>query len=426
MSRENKFTPDFNAMINIVMFNSIGFFFLEYLIPVVATIIIGASGLEIGLIFSVQVIGYMISSFFTGFITDKVKSKTRLVLLGAFGRGIAYFILYTALIFNSIIGIGIGTFSIGFFAGFFWIPFDTLIAEKSRKNNRSEAYGKRDAAMGRGTVLGAFIGFTIFGFASGYTNNPFLIYLAIVLFGVSNFIGGYKFYKNVDESVKFVEQEENNKAINQNIGKNSNLISTITFGLIFLGVVLLLANVNSSLARPFYNVYIIKEIISDKTLAMFIYAPSGFIALFISPIIGRYVDKLNPMIGITISSTLGSIVTWFLINATVPLLFAILLTLDLMIVSVGNLTFQNFLSRITIKHRGKIMGFRTLMVNFGSVIGPILGGIALDMLGLKAPFIISIFVELSLIPFYLLAVYLMKSHLKEKYGLIEPVKVESI
>lgn len=133
MKSENRFTSDFNSMINIVMFNSVGFFFLEYLIPIVASIIIGATGLQIGLLFSVQVIGYMISSFFTGFITDKIKSKTSLILLGSFGRGIAYFILYTALIFSSLIGIGISTFCIGFFAGFFWIPFDTLIAEKSHK-----------------------------------------------------------------------------------------------------------------------------------------------------------------------------------------------------------------------------------------------------------------------------------------------------
>ncbi len=426
MSTEKKFTPDFNAMISIVMFNSIGFFFLDYIIPVVSSKILGASNLQIGLIFVVQVIGYMMSSFFIGFITDKVKSKTSLILIGSFGRGIAYFFLYTALIFSSLIGIGIGTFSIGFFAGFFWIPFDTLVAEKSSKNHRSEAYGKRDAAIGRGTILGSLIGFPIFGFASGYTNIPLLIYLAILIFGISNFYGGIKFYKKVDESIKFTGQDDNNSMKNQNNSSSTNLLSTFSFGLIFLALVLLLANINGSLARPFFNVYIINEIINDETLAMFIYAPSGFIALFLSPKIGRYVDKIHPMIGITISSVLGSLVTWFLINTNEPFLFASLLTLDLTIVTIGNLTFQNFLSRVTIKHRGKLMGFRTVMVNFGSVIGPILGGLVSDIMGLKAPFIISIFVELSLVPFYILSVYLMKDHLKEKYEIIEKMELERI
>ncbi|MFX1299281.1 MAG: MFS transporter [Promethearchaeota archaeon] len=426
MNAEKKFTHDFNAMINIAMFNSIGFFFLEYLIPVVATVIIGASGLQIGLLFSVQVIGYIISSFFTGFITDKIKSKTKLILLGSFGRGIAYFILYIALIFSSLIGIGISTFSIGFFAGFFWIPFDTLIAEKSNKYNRSEAYGKRDAAMGRGTILGAFIGFSIFGFASGYTNNPFLIYLAILIFGISNFYGGYKFHKKVDDSIKFLEQDNNNDFNDKNHIGSSKFLNTFTFGLIFLAIVLLLANINGSLSRPFINVYIINEIINDKTIAMFVYAPSGFISLFLSPKIGRYVDKLHPMIGISLSSILGSLITWILINTNNPYLFALLLTLDLTIVTIGNLTFQNFLSRVTIKNRGKLMGFRNVMINIGTIIGPILGGTALDLMGLKAPFIISIFVELSLIPFYILSVYFMKNHLREKYEMKEKIKFERI
>ncbi|MFX1592649.1 MAG: MFS transporter [Promethearchaeota archaeon] len=423
MGLEKKFTSDFNAMINIVMFNSIGFFFLDYLIPVVAAKILAATGLQIGLLFSVQVFGYMISSFFTGLITDKVKSKTKLVLLGSFGRGTAYFILYTALIFSSLIGIGIGTFSIGFFAGFFWIPFDTLIAEKSNKNHRAEAYGKRDAAIGRGAILGSSIGFPIFGFASGYTDIPFLVYLAILLFGISNFYGGFRFHKKVNESIKFPTQETNNIIKNQN---NTKLLGTITFGLIFLAIVLLLANINGSLARPYFNVYIINEIINDESIAMLVYAPSGLISMFLSPKIGRYVDKLHPSVGITIASILGSIITWFLINTYNPFLFAILLTLDITIVTIGALTFQNFLSRITIRHRGKIMGFRIVMVNFGTIIGPILGGLVLDIMGLKAPFIISIFVELSLIPFYLLAVYLMKGHLKEKYELREPIELERI
>jgi MFS family permease len=131
------------------------------------------------------------------------------------------------------------------------------------------------------------------------------------------------------------------------------------------------------------------------------------------------------MIGITISSAFGSLITWFLISTNNPYLFATLLTLDLTIVTVGNLTFQNFLSRITIKHRGKVMGFRSFMVNIGTVIGPIIGGILFDMAN-KIPFILSIFVELSLIPFYILAVYFMKGYLKETYELGEKIELERI
>jgi len=124
MNEIHKFTPDFNRMIRIALLNTMGFFFLDYLIPVVSSQFLGASGLEIGLIFAVQTLGHTISSFFVGFLTDKVKHKKILIMIGSFGRGFSYFLLYFALLLNSLFLIGIGMFSLGFLAGFFWIPFN--------------------------------------------------------------------------------------------------------------------------------------------------------------------------------------------------------------------------------------------------------------------------------------------------------------
>lgn len=84
------------------------------------------------------------------------------------------------------------------------------------------------------------------------------------------------------------------------------------------------------------------------------------------------------------------------------------------IINTANLIFANLVSRITSKHRGKIFGFFQFFGNIGAIIGPILGGIALDSPGLKAPFLISIVVELCLIPFYIILVRIIKPHLREK------------
>lgn len=81
----------------------------------------------------------------------------------------------------------------------------------------------------------------------------------------------------------------------------------------------------------------------------------------------------------------------------------------------ASLIFQNLVSRITIEHRGKIIGIGEFFTFFGSEIGPILGGFVWDFMGPKFPFIISIFVELSLIPLYLVVVYLLIPHLAESY-----------
>jgi len=44
-------------------------------------------------------------------------------------------------------------------AGVFWVPFNTFIAEKSNKDNRSQAFGKRDSANAIGQIIGSLFGF---------------------------------------------------------------------------------------------------------------------------------------------------------------------------------------------------------------------------------------------------------------------------
>ena len=81
----------------------------------------------------------------------------------------------------------------------------------------------------------------------------------------------------------------------------------------------------------------------------------------------------------------------------------------------AGLLFRNLLSRITIEHRGKILGISSFSANIGSIIGPILGGFVWDISGPKAPFIVSIFVELCLIPLYFIVVHLLLPHVAETY-----------
>lgn len=421
-----RYTNDFKAMIQIVILNSFGFFFLEFILQYFAYQRLYASGIQIGLIFSVIVIGHLISSFFTGIITDRIKSKTKLILLGSFGRGSSYFIIYMAIILNSLIGLGIGSFILGFFAGFFWIPFDTLIAEKSNKDHRSHAYGKRDSAIGKGLFIGAIIGFSIFSLGIIYTDNPFIIYSAIPLFGIANFIAGIQFVLKVDESIKFSDDiiETNNNQTDEAI--KGAVPKLLLIGSIFLLVVLLMSSINGSLAKPFLNIYLLEIIESDPIIVAMIYLPSGIISMLLAPKLGEIVDKIHPIIGISITSLIGSIVTWFLINTTNIFIFAVLLIFDSTIYGTASLVLINLLSRVTIKHRGKIMGFQSIFVNLGSILGPIFGGLAWDFIGITAPFIISIFVELCLIPLYWIAVYFVKPHLTETYEFTKKIDTETI
>ena len=412
MSENSRFTPDLRSMINILILNSLGFFFLDFLTYYYTSQEISATGLQVGLIFTLNIFGNILSSTFTGIVTDKVKSKSKLILIGSFGRGIAYFVIYIAFFYASLIGIYIGYFSLGFFVGFFWIPFNTLISQKSQKQNRSEAFGKREAAVGRGLVIGAIIGFTIFNFAVNYTDNPLIIYLAIPLSGLANFYAGIKFIRKVDESIVIttIDTNTNRKSKSDKILKRN-----IVIGMSLISIVLLLANMNGSLARPFLNFYLLEVITSDPFLASLVYLPAGAISMFIAPKLGKLADRIKPELSISITSIIGAITTWLLINTNNYFIFSILLTVDVTVVQTANLVVQNLISRISIAHRGKSFSALQIFMGFGNVVGPIMGGLAWDFISITAPFIISIIVEICLIPFYVVATIIIKPLLKEGF-----------
>jgi MFS family permease len=412
------YTEDFKFMVNIVIFNSMGFFFFNFLIPIVARINMNSSATEVGIIISLITIGLIISSSFVGFLVDRTDSKRNLVMIGSFGRATAYFVIYLAIVVNSLVILGIGTLILGFLAGFFWIPLDTLVAQKSSKDHRSHAYGKRDSANAIGQIIGGLAGFGIFFGLSAVNASPFFLYSAFLLYGIMNLIAGILFYTKVDETIKYYGDEVQNTAnSSESPENNSSAITKIMLiGMIILSCVILLSSVNHTLARPYLNIYILENITDEMGFVILAYFPTALFATFLAPRLGKLADKIPPAIGIPILASSGALMTWLLISTTNIWIFTGLLLIDLTIGMSAGLIFINIMSRINIKHRGKIMSLSSFFTNLGSSIGPILGGFVYDSLGSAAPFIISIFVELLIIPLYLIIIKILIPYAEETYS----------
>jgi MFS family permease len=385
----------------------------------------GATAFQISIVSASWFIGRLLSGFITGVIADRIKSKKTLVIIGSLGRGSAYFIIYTAFITNQISILAIGHATMGVCAGVFWIPLNLIVTDKSNKDHRAQAYGRRESLNAVGQIIGSLFGFTLLMTLSYYTNNPIFVFGAIPAYGISNIIAGILFYKRVDESIKFTHSDEviQNNSSSDDPPKNKVFTSkSFIIGIIFLVSLLLLGNINGSIARPFLNVYLIEEIlnlditsIENSLVAVWAYLPAGLLATLLAPKFGVLVDKVRPLIGITITSSLGALMTWLLINSSNFWVYSFFLLFDLSIGMSAGLLFSNFYSRISKEHRGKIFGLGDTFMFLGSIIGPMIGGIVWDTISPQLPFIISIFVELSLIPLYLAAVYLLLPHMAESY-----------
>jgi len=427
-----KLTPDFVPMIRIIFWNSIGFFFFSFLVPFVTVQLLGATGIELGLTFSIQTIGGLISAPIVGYLTDRVSRKLLILigLIGSFGRATCYILMYLGIISSSLVVFTVGMFVLGFFVGFFWTPLDTLISEKSNKANRSFAFGKRAGMIGRGNFLGSIISFTIFGLANFFVpENLFLVYSPLILFAGSNIFGGITFHLKVDEHLTLDKHIFNlfpssvepslisKEPVIQDtpIKSKNNLAIGFFIGFSVLTISFMMSSMNSSLAYPFFQVYLIEELkVNNPTLVMLIYFPSQIVSLLLAPKLGKIADKINPIIGVAFVSGLGALVTGLIINSTSGFMFGLILLFDSTFAWGGNLILQNVLSRISKIHRGKIFGLAQCLSLFGAVLGPILGGFVWDAFGPTAPFVISIFIELSVIPLYVIAIKMLKPYMAEK------------
>jgi MFS family permease len=373
-------------------------------------------------------------------LTDKY-SKKLLVLLGSIGRGISYLILYAAILIKSLWLFTGGAFFLGFSVGVFWQPYDALVAQKSYKTKRSYAFGRRAGLMGVGNLLGALISITIFTLVTYYLPGYLgLQYSPLILFFGTNVLAGIIFYRRVDENLQIDDIFKNGIVSNPEIpsiqesiptpsvpSKKKYLTKPLFIAFLVFGFTALLSAVNQTIAEPFIQNFVrdfiipgdkLRQIINaDDVYVMLIYFPGPIIGQLASPLIGRFCDKIKIKWSVPVVAILGATFTLILINLQTGWSFALLLLVDIMFAIGGGLIFQNFLSRISKQHRGKIFGMLSWTSRIGAIIGPILGGLLWDLnypTSARLPFIISIFVEVGLIVPFLISIKLLQPHLVEK------------
>ncbi len=411
---ENGLASDFQNLIKIARWNYVGIPFIEFLTPYFSKDILNASSTEIGFIVSAVLLGVILSSAVTGYLTKKVGSK-KLMVIASFGRGLSYLAIYFSFVFHSIPSLIIVEFVKGIFVGVFEVSFEVFVADKSHKTKRSFAFGKVVSNKGIIFFIGGFLSFGVYGVLNHFELYHFLQLSPMILFSAILILTGFRIKSKVEgNNLAYVNNgREKIHAQEKIISKRSKIPRAFILGFILIFLSLFLTSLNDFITHPFIQVYLVDELKFSFTFVLLAYTPGALISYILAPIFGKVADKINPYLGITFVSIAGAALTYWLVNVSEVWMFSIIFLLDRGFALTGALLVKSFVSRLSVEKRGINLGFSWSIANIGGVIGPTIGGILYDTYGATMPFIISIFVELGLIIFYILGIYTSKDFMAE-------------
>ncbi|TFG31076.1 MFS transporter [Candidatus Thorarchaeota archaeon] len=379
------------SVYNSAFFCSLGFFVVRFLIPIIAYGGMGASATEVALIFSLLTLGAAIFSPVAGKIAIRGRRRVS-ISAGATVRALAYIGMAISIMLDDKYILIANSLLWGFGAAFYRVGSDAEISERVLYENRAEAFGRREAANGKGSVIGATIGFTIlFSFPESGLVLVFLFY------AVMNIAGG------IIVIIKRPPLEAISEKLEALGAKN-----IIGLGIAALILAAAIDTFITALLSPFVELYIIDQFTSDLTIIALIYLPGGIISGVFGGYLGRYADHKNKIVIVSAAVLLGAISTLALVF--MPLIFPYpfnLLSIAVLF-SVGSITgimaYTVMSSVFGTAYEGRAsegFGMFEAAMGFSRFSAPLIGGLLWDYLSPSAPFLLVGVSGFILVPIYI-------------------------
>lgn len=371
------------------IFCSLGFFLVSFLIPIIAYTIMGVSATEVALVFSMLTLGTAAFSPIAGKFAKRGRRRES-IAIGAFVRSAAYFGMAISVWLNSIQLLILNSLAWGLGAAFYRVGSDAEISERVISNNRAEAFGRRESYGATGSVIGAFVGFSIL-----YTVSIEAVFL---FFAIMNVFGGLIVITHrppLEDYKDIVILPDVRKAVGA--------------GIIALVIAAALDTFITALLSPFVEIFILHNYPGlDFFVLALVYLPAGVISGMFGAPLGKYADKRNKVRVVSGAVFVGA--AGMLMLAFVPSIFSIawhgLLAIAILF-TIGSVTgvmaytvMSSVLGTAYEGRAGEGFGMFEAVMGFSRFSAPLVGGLLWDLIDPIVPFL---FVGLSgflLIPIY--------------------------
>lgn len=342
---------------------------MNVLLPVFTTRL-GLTPIQVTGLFSVFSLGLVIFRLIIGHVSDRVGRKP-IFILGILFYLLSYFIFYKSTTLP-LIYLARGLQSIA--AVFISISTYSMIADMNDKNN-AHNFGKLSSYSEKGGLFGIALCFVFLYNTEtvvGWANLFFTCSIAAAIALVYSLI-----------NIKETKTVDNNSE--DNIAKF--LLPSDKFKLVLFNLV---ARIFMSVVLSIFVLYLQAKFDSDLLeIALAFIIPTVIIA-FTSPRIGTTSDKIGANKATTFSLLMLSVSLFVIPYLGNIYQYAVIWTVYCIALTMLDVTINGiFVEGIAEEIKGSAIGQLTTAANIGNIIGPIVGGLAFQNIGLKAPYLIS-------------------------------------
>jgi MFS transporter, DHA1 family, multidrug resistance protein len=365
----------FSTLNRALLLVSLPFGILNFLLPIYGKQV-GASAVEIGLLFSVFSLMTVLLRPLVGTGLDRYGRRWFFIAgLAAYGLAMIGFAFSAA-----IVGLVIARILQGMASAMLWLAVNAIVADLASSDKRGSAFGNISQSSNQGGIIGTFIGFAVLfslGIEPGW--KPLFLF-----FAAASAFAALTAWRGMPETrVTLLAKEKTS------LGDGLRAIRHSP-SLLALMLVSLITSASGSMLSPIFMVFLQEKFHSDISTLAFAFLPSALVWALLPTRLGRLSDRFGRKPLIVLAIFVAALDSFLVPQFASLIALAFLWAVEAVCFAASDPASQAMVTDLTPENqRGRIFGIYAFTGGLGAVIGPLAGGWLYDNIGQTAPFLIN-------------------------------------
>ena len=362
-----------NVLRRSVLLVSLPFFILGLLLPIRGKEL-GAGAMEIGLFFSAFSLMNVLLRPLVGYGLDRLGRRPFFVL-GLLGHVVA--MLSFALV-DQVWGIVAARIMQGVSSSFIWLAANAVTADVAAEDQRGHLFGSVTQESSRGSIIGAFIGFTLIN--TGEHMNGQIV-------GLGAWELMFLIYAAACVAAAFIAWRYLRETNPHSPGSAPSRPIVWSRPWILLMMVTLVTGASWAMVSPILIITLQERLSVDATTLSWAFLPSGLVWALLPSRLGALADRFGRKSMMVLGLVMAAISSFVVPFLTSVAAFAVLWALQALCYAAGDPAEQALVADLTGgDQRGRAYGIYAMAADLGATIGPIGGAWLYAQIGAGAPF----------------------------------------